>query len=92
MSVGIKESLEVIAFMKNLSLSIEASMKDGKVDILDTIHVIQMAPSLLAAVNGIDQIKGELKDLDQKEKDMILQEMQDAVFLFVRAIKGVKGK
>ncbi len=92
MAEGIKESLEVVAFLKNLSLAIESSLKDGKVDLFDTIQAIQLTPSLLAAVNGLDKIKDELKDLDSKEKDMLLQEMQDAIFLFVRAVKSSKAK
>ena len=92
MSVGIKETIEVISFLKSLSLAIESSMKDGKVDIFDTMQAIQLAPSLMAAVNGIDHVKEEIKDLDQKEKDMIIQEMQDAVFLFIRAVKSAKSK
>lgn len=88
MSHSIKESLELVSFLKNLALTIESSMKDGKVDLFDAVSAIQLAPSLIAAVNGIDLIKDELKDLDSKEKDMLLQEFKDAIFLFVRAIKA----
>ena len=85
---GIKETTEVVTLLKKLALAIESAKKDGKVDIFDMISLIQLAPFVMDAMNDSDQIKIELKDLDSKEKDFLIQEMQDAIFLFIRAFKG----
>lgn len=84
---GVKETLEVISFFKTLALTIEETLKDGKVDLFDSISAIKLTPSLIAAVSGFDKVKEEFKDLDSKEKDFLLQETQDALFLMIRALK-----
>lgn len=84
---GIKETLEILSFMKGLAIGVESSMKDGKIDVFDMVHFLRVSPSLIAAVNGLDRVSCELKDLDSKERDMLLQEFQDVLSLFVRALK-----
>ena len=85
--IGIKETLDLIQFLKDFALCFEASLADGKIDLFDSVNALKLAPELVEAIRGSDQIKSELLNLDPKEKDFILQELKDALFLLVRAVK-----
>ena len=90
MSKGINETVEIIDFIKKLGETISNINKDGKVDIFDAVEAIQLTPYLYSAIHGSDHIKEELMDLDAKEKDFLIQEMKDAILIFIKSIKGNK--
>lgn len=84
-SYGIQEVLELIQFIKDLALCIDACKIDGKVNAFDLVHIIKLSPSLLAAVRGSGDIKLELNDLNGEEKEIVLKAVQDAIFELVEA-------
>lgn len=70
MSVGIKESLELLKGIKDLAGDAVAVFADGKVDVKDlgiAMALITQFGDLKNAVSGASQIPAELKDLDDEE-------------------------
>lgn len=83
---GVKEMLELIEGIKQLLLVGKAVMKDGKVDMSDLSHLsVLMAKQaeLVAAFQGLGDIKAEAKDID-------LAEAQQVVLALIAAAKEVK--
>lgn len=65
--VGIKETKEVLAFGLLVVVKGKSALSDGKIgfdDIDEGWAIAQAAPQ---AIQGIDQIMAELKDLDEDE-------------------------
>lgn len=92
MSKGIKDSLELLSFLKSLASTLDESLKDGKIDMFDVLGSIKLEPSLAIAIDGIDEIQAELKDLNDQERQHLIQEFKDVVTLFVRALKTAQKK
>lgn len=88
---GIKETQEVIAFVKILSETIEDAKAGGSIDIFDIVKAIRLISPLTAAVNDSDKIDDELKDLDRDEIQQLLASMQEAITALVRALTKKEG-
>lgn len=84
---GIKESLEVVDVLKKISSIIIDVKSDGVVNFWDVIHLLKLYKSVSSAIENGDKIKSELLDLDVQEKNMLIQEMQDAIFMLLKAFK-----
>lgn len=84
MSVGIKESKELLAGIELLAVSGLEIAKDGlgADDLAKAIELIKKVDVILAAVKGIDGIDEEIKDLDQAE----LIELGTLCFALVKKI------
>lgn len=70
MSVGIKESLELLEGLKDLVLAGKKVIADGKVSVSDLNVVVDLFHELnvlVDAVKGVSQIPAEVKDLDSEE-------------------------
>ncbi|HLB42013.1 MAG TPA: hypothetical protein VJN02_04000 [Gammaproteobacteria bacterium] len=84
---GIKESLELIAGLKELGLAGKSVMADGKVDLKDSAVLIGLLPKyqiLIDAFAGLGDIPAEAKDLSQEELLMLV----GALFAAAKEVKG----
>lgn len=88
-AVGIKESLEMVAMVKELAKALEASKADGKVDWKDLPKFAAVVVAGSKAVNGGHLIQAEIKDLSPEETQILITELIDAVSMLVAAV--VKG-
>lgn len=86
-SKGVKEMLELIEGLKQLVLVGKAVMKDGKIDMSDLVHLSALMAKqaeLIAAFQGLGELKDEAKDID-------LAEAQVVVLALIAAAKEVKA-
>jgi hypothetical protein len=84
---GVKEILEFIEGLKELILVGKAVMKDGKVDMSDLAALsvlLGKQEELVAAFQGLSEMKDEAKDID-------LAEAQQVVLALIAAAKEVKA-
>lgn len=84
---GVKEILEFIEGLKELILVGKAVMKDGKVDMSDLAALsvlLGKQEELVAAFQGLSEMKDEAKDID-------LAEAQQVVMALIAAAKEVKA-
>lgn len=84
---GIKESLDVVDVLKKVASIISDVKSDGVINFWDVIHLVKLYKSVSIAIENSEKIKSELLDLDVQEKNMLIQEMQDAIFLLLKAFK-----
>jgi len=68
MSVGIKETKELIKFATDLAEGISGALEDGEWSFSDIGKFLPAAQSAFAGISGIDEVLAELKDLDEDEK------------------------
>ena len=83
---GIEETKEIIAFIQVLAETIREVKADGKLDIFDAVKALKLAPSFTAAVRGSVNIKLELADLTGEEKDVLINDIKDAMFHLIEAL------
>lgn len=67
MEKGIKESIEVVAFVGAVLKSCMDAYKDGKLDLSDYRYFTNVFPKGVAAFKGIDDVGAELRDLSDDE-------------------------
>jgi hypothetical protein len=84
---SIKESLDVVDVLKKVASIISDVKSDGVINFWDVIHLVKLYKSVSIAIENADKIKEELLDLDSQEKNMLIQEMQDAIFMVLKAFK-----
>lgn len=70
---GIKETKELVKFGLVLGKALAEALADGKVDLTDALKFLPVLRELKDAVEGIDQVPTELKDLDDAEKKELLE-------------------
>lgn len=84
---SIKECLELLEGIKILAVETKKVLADGKVDLADLpvlMTLLTQFSKLSAAVEGIDQIPAEAKDLSSEE----ITALVDKVLEIVKVIKG----
>lgn len=65
---SIKETKELLVFLFTLGkVAKEAKENDGKFSYLDTVLLMKLLPQVGPALEGIDQVPAEMKDLDSME-------------------------
>lgn len=67
---SLKETMEVLAALELLALSVKEVMKDGKVDLADLailVKVASQAEVFVKAVEGVGEVVPEAKDIDAAE-------------------------
>ena len=69
---GIKETKEVLDFTAAIGNATGVSLQDGKFDLMEITNYITALTKLPSAVDGIDQVPEELKDLYGAEAQEIL--------------------
>ena len=85
--VGIKESLELLEGLKLLAVAGKKIAADGKVSVADLGEVMGLVNKvgvLVAAVQGVGEIKAEAKDLDAAE----LQQLALKALEIVNAVRA----
>jgi hypothetical protein len=78
---GVKEILELIAGLKEVAKLGKLALKDGKVDLNDLQLLSQLLVKqqvLIAALQGVGEIGGEVKDLSLDEAMSLIQALVDA--------------
>lgn len=80
--IGIEETLDVIAFTDAYLESLKvAKANDGKIDMAETLAAIGKTKSeAFKAALGAWNMTKELKDLDQSEKDELLDRLLGTLF------------
>lgn len=69
----IKETKELLVFLFQLgSVVKEAKENDGKVTYMDSVLLMKLLPTVGPAIEGIDQVDDEIKDLDATEVDQLV--------------------
>jgi len=69
---GIKETSEVLVFaFKFGSVVKEAKENDGKFSYFDLILLSKVAPSFVAAMDNVDDVIKEMKDIDGEELNQL---------------------
>lgn len=84
MSVGIKESKELLEGVELLAVSAKKIAKDGVslADLPEAIELLKKLDVLVEAFKGLSNVDEEIKDLDQAE----LIELGSKVFSLVKAL------
>lgn len=84
---GIKQCLELLEGIKVLAVDVKKVLADGKVDLKDLPVLMELLTQfsvLTAAVDGIDQIPAESKDLSSEEIAVLV----DKVLEIVKIVKA----
>lgn len=69
---GIKETEDVLRFGLSLQKGIGKAKADGVVNWMDVGHIMPVIQTASAAINGADQIKNELLDIDDNEQQRLV--------------------
>lgn len=75
---GIKEIQEFLAGALVLSVTGKKIMADGKIDWADAQHILALhkdVETLVAAFEGLEKIKEEIKDIDAQEALTLVQSL-----------------
>ena len=67
MATGIKETKELLRFVFSLTNAIKESFSDGDLDFWDVKNFVEPLSMLGDAIDNIDEVLPELKDLDENE-------------------------
>lgn len=66
----IKELVELLAAVEVLAVAVKKVLKDGQVDLSDAAVMVELGaqfPVLMAAIEGLDKLPEEVKDIDADE-------------------------
>ena len=72
MKTGIENLKNVLAYGFSGFKTYGKVTKDGKVNLLDLVHVLPMVKNASSAFNGIKHLKAELLDIDDTEQAEII--------------------
>lgn len=88
---GIKEVSEVVKAVNKLSVDVIKGLKDG-VQFDDIDIIIANIDSVKQAIEGVDQVGAELKDLDLNEIKELVNMAIELVMSVIAAIKAEEPK
>lgn len=80
--MAIKETMELLEGIKDLALDAKKVMADGKIDVADlpvAMDILGQLGTLSAAVEGVDQVLPELKDLSADEINTVVAKVLEIV-------------
>lgn len=83
-----KEVKELMEGLKHLAVFVARVARDGKVDLTDMVHVMQLLNNqavLMGAIQGITDVPKELKGIDLDQAGRLMIEL-------ITAIKDVKAE
>lgn len=78
---GIAELQELIAGLELLAITGKKIMADGKVNLADAAHLVELGTKLdvvVKAFDGLAQVKEEAKDIDAQEALALVRRLFDA--------------
>lgn len=74
---GLKETKEVIIFTAKLGNAIGKSLADGKITFTDAANFIDPLMKLPAAFAGIENVPAELSDMNEADRQELIQVAKD---------------
>jgi hypothetical protein len=89
MSVGVKETLEVLVAFEAASEALVKACEDRSFGLLDLRHVVAPARAAAAAVKDVAKVKEELKDLDDTEVEQLVTKLAAVVAKCAEAFAAV---
>ncbi len=72
MSVGIKESVELLTFVRDGLKALKLALKDNKLGFNDLIFVWELKDKATAAFTGLQALTSEVSDYDTAELKTVL--------------------
>lgn len=66
--VGVQELSEALRFLALLGNATDSALEDGKVNVFDFGLFLGLIPNISTALNGIQEVPKEVKDLDEQER------------------------
>jgi hypothetical protein len=72
MKYNIEQTKELIDFLLKGYGVFKQAYEDQKIDFTDVIYFVGLAPKIMPAFSGIQDIPNELKDLDQAEQKELI--------------------
>ena len=90
MKIGINETTDLVMFLARLTNVLSSVIKSNPIGIgwTITVNAIPLVTGLVNAVDGISNVPAELEDLDEKEKDKIVNAIKDKLN-FSEDVEGV---
>jgi len=85
--VGIIELKDVVSFGVKTANALTKTLKDGKVTVTDVGYWLPALIALPKAVENIDKIPKEIKDIDSKEAEALIQQVANEL-----EIDNIKAK
>ena len=79
MKTGFKNTQELIFLLVSLGLAVKNANADGQINAADLGQLITVVPTISPALEGVNQIPHELKDLDAEELETIKSQVISAV-------------
>ncbi len=76
---GIKETREVVHAVGSIAVALIDDLKDGKFSLSEGIAFLTKFGLIRAAVQGINEVPAELADLDASERELLMQDIADAL-------------
>ena len=75
--MNINNTLEVVTLGAALGKAFNSANSDGTVNAADLGELIAVVPHISPAVDGISQVPAELKDLDPKEAQILVDKVSE---------------
>ena len=75
--MGVKDLKELVLFVCKLANGFVKSMQDGKFNLLELVNFVPAVTALPAAIDNIDEVPAQLKDMDDAEREEIIQAVKD---------------
>jgi hypothetical protein len=89
--VGITETMELVNFLTTYMDQLKVYKEDGKLDVAECLAAVAEKHSeAVAAVMGSWNIRAELKDVDQEEKDKLLAASLGVITKIAELVLGVE--
>ena len=82
----IKNTKEVIALLASLVKAIDRANEDGTINVMDLDELVSVFPKVIPAIEGIDEVPNEVKDIDVLE----LEEITELVAELIGEVAGDK--
>jgi hypothetical protein len=76
---GIKESREVVFALSTLAIRLIDDLKDSKISLGEGLAFLSDFGIIRDGIQGIAQVPGELADLTEEERDLILADIRTAL-------------
>jgi len=90
--VGVDEIKNLVTFVIQVLHGSVASLKDGKLSFLDIFNFFGAIMAAGPALRHLGELKAEIVDLDQKEKEMLCQYVRDTVKLDDKVVEDYVEK
>lgn len=92
MARDVKNIVEIVRFGAAVSAANDAAKVDGKYDINDIVHLLQVVPHVEPAIKDAEQALAEFEDMDDAELAQLLEELKKVSIIGdkVEILEGVR--